>query len=111
MGRVDERLSLDHFARMPRFHVRDTFEIPDRKLFVMAGSVVDGEVRAGMFVRVPRKSSLDMTARIHSIEFARRVGGGEDVCLCIQSEPELAEVLRGLDIGNETFEITKDGSV
>jgi hypothetical protein len=95
---------------MPRFHVRDTFEILDRKLFVMAGSVVEGEIRKGMFVRVPFNSSLDMTARIHSIEFARRLGGSEDVCLCIESEPELAEILRGLDIGDETFEVTIDGS-
>jgi len=94
---------------MPRFHVKDTFEIPDRKLFVMAGSIVEGEIQTGMFVRVPFNSSLVMTARIHSIEFAHRQGG-EDVCLCIESEPELAEILRGLDIGDETFEITKDGS-
>lgn len=65
---------------MPRFHVRDTFEIPDRQLFVMAGSVVEGEMRAGMFVRAPFNPSLDMTAWIHSIEFARR-HGGEYVCL------------------------------
>jgi hypothetical protein len=32
---------------MVKFYVKDTFEIPDRRLFVMAGSVVEGEVRAG----------------------------------------------------------------
>ena len=94
---------------MPKFHVRDTFEIPDRQLFVLAGSIVEGEIRAGMFVRVSFNSSLDMTVRINCIEFARRQGG-EDVCLCIESEPELAEMLRGLDIGDETFEVTTDGS-
>ncbi len=94
---------------MPRFHVRDTFEIPGRQLFVMAGSVVEGEIRAGMFVRVPLNSSLGMSVRIHCIEFSRR-HGGEDVCLCIESETELAEVLRGLDFGGETFEITTDGA-
>ena len=94
---------------MPTLHVKDTFEIPDRQLFVMAGSVLEGEFRAGMFVRVPLNSSLDMTARIHCIEFVRR-NGGEDVCLCITSEPDIAEILRGLDIGDETFEVTTDGS-
>ena len=94
---------------MPRFHVRDTFEIPDRKLFVMAGSVVEGEIRAGMFVRVPFNPSLGMTARIHSIEFARRQDG-EEVCLCIESKPELVEIFRGLNIGDETFEVTPEGS-
>jgi hypothetical protein len=94
---------------MPRFHVRDTFEIPDQKLFVMAGSVVEGEIRTGMLVHIPFNSSFATTARIHSIEFARRQGG-EDVCLCIESEPELAEFLRDLNIGDETFEVTADGS-
>lgn len=92
---------------MPRFYVRDIFEIPDRKLFVMAGSVAEGEIRAGMFVRVHFNPSLDVTARISSIEFARRQGG-EDVCLCIESEPALAEILRGLDIKDETFEVTTE---
>ncbi len=94
---------------MPKFHVKDTFEIPDRKLFVMAGSIVEGEIRTGMFVHIPFNSSLATTARIHSIEFARRQDG-EDVCLCIESEPELAEFLHDLNIGDEIFEVTEDGS-
>lgn len=95
---------------MPKFHVKDTFEIPSRKLFVMAGTVIEGEIRQGMFVRVPFNSSLDMTVRIQCIEYARRAGGSEDVCLCIESEPELVEILRAFDIGDETFEVTTDGS-
>lgn len=76
----------------------------------MAGSIVEGEIRNGMFVHIPFNSSLVMTARIHSIEFVRRQGGGEDVCLCIKSELELAEVLRGLSIGDEIFEVSTEGS-
>ena len=68
----------------------------------MAGSIVEGEIRNDMFVHIPINSSLVMTARIHSIEFVRRQGG-EDVCLCIKSELELAEFLRGLSIGDEIF--------
>ncbi len=37
---------------MPKFHVKDTFEVPDRGLFVLAGSIVDGIVRSGMFVHL-----------------------------------------------------------
>jgi hypothetical protein len=96
---------------MPRFHVRDTFEITtDRKLLVMAGSIVEGEIRAGMFVHVPFHLSLDMTARIHSIEFARRPGR-ENVCLCFVPEPDALELWRGLKIGDETLVITEGGSV
>jgi hypothetical protein len=96
---------------MAKFHVRDTFEIAtDRNLFVLAGSIVEGVVRQGMFIRVPFNSSFAVTAQIHSIEFARRRGGGEDICLCIASKPQLAEIFRGLDLRNETFEVTVDGS-
>jgi hypothetical protein len=76
---------------MAKFHVRNTLEITtDRKLFVMAGSIVEGEIRVGMFVHVPFNPSASVTARIHSIEFARRSDGRDDVCLCIEAEPALA---------------------
>ena len=95
---------------MPKFHVINTFEIPDRQLFVIAGSVVEGEIRAGMFVHVPFNPAVAMTARIHSIEFARRQGDGEDMCLCLQAEPDALELWRDLNISDETLEITEDRS-
>lgn len=95
---------------MLKFYVRHTFEIPERNLFVMAGEIVEGDVRAGMFLRVPFNSRLAMTARIHSIEFARRLGGSEDVCLCFEAESNALDLWRGLSIGGEIFEITTDGS-
>ena len=94
---------------MPRFHVRDTFEIPDRKLFVVAGSIVEGEIRTGMFVRVPLNSETGMRLLIHSIEFARRQDG-EDVCLCVWSGPNFTDALRGLHISGETFEVAAEGT-
>lgn len=74
----------------------------------MAGSVVEGQLRAGMFVHVPFNSSLDMTAQIHSIEFARRQGS-EEVNLCFELKPDALKLWRGLNIGDETLEITEDG--
>ena len=94
---------------MPKFHFKDTFEIPDRKLFVIAGSIVEGEIRAGMFVHIAFNPAFATTVRIHSIEFARRQGG-EDVCLCIEVDPEFAEFMRDLNIDAETCEVTADGS-
>jgi len=77
-------------------------------MFVIAGSIVEGEIRSGMFVHIPFNSSVSTTARIHSIEFARHQGG-EDVCLCIKSEPELARFLRDLNICDETLEVSTEG--
>lgn len=92
-----------------RFHVKDTFEIPSRQIFVMAGSVVEGEISAGMFVHIPLNSLAAITFRIHCIEAARRQGG-EDVCLCFESQGKAGELLCGLNIENETFEVTTEGS-
>lgn len=95
---------------MPRFHVTNTFTIEGRRLFILAGSIVDGEIRPGMFVRVPFNSALEMTAQIHSIEFAHRLDGGESLCLCIPcSDEKELEIWRGLKISDETFEVD-DGS-
>lgn len=55
------RQKLDALATsnaMPKFHVRDSFEIPDRKVFVLAGSIVVGEIWTGMFVRLPLRSEI-----------------------------------------------------
>jgi len=96
---------------MAKFHVKDTFAIEGRQHFVLAGSVVEGEIRPGMFVHVPFNSSTAMTARIDCIDFARRVGGHEDTCLCIRyTEPGELELWRGLEIGDETFEVTTNDS-
>jgi hypothetical protein len=94
---------------MARFHVRDTFEIPERKLFVLAGSIVEGDIQPGMFIRVPFNSSIQMTVRFHSIEFARRKDG-EEPCLCVVVESELAMILRTLNIRDEIVDVTTDGT-
>jgi hypothetical protein len=94
---------------MPKFHVRDTFEIPSRKLFVLAGSIVEGEIRKGMFVHVPCNSALDITGKIHSIEFARR-NDGEDVCLCFEGDSDELGFWRAMNITDETLEISEHGS-
>ena len=94
---------------MPKFHVNRTFKLPDRQLFVMSGSVLEGEILPGMFVHIPCNSSLDITARIQSIETALRQGA-EDVCLCIQSDDDEADFLSGFNIRDEVIEVSTEGS-
>ena len=94
---------------MPKFHVKETFELQDRNLFVMAGSILEGEIRPSMFVHIPCNSSLDITARIHSIETIRR-HDVEDVRLCIKSEPDKMDFLTAFNIKNETIEVSAEGS-
>jgi hypothetical protein len=91
---------------MSKFRVSDTFAVERRRLFVLAGSIADGQIRAGMIVNVPLNASLSIAGQIQSIEFARRIDGREDICLCIayESSDEL-KVWKALNIHNETLDV------
>ena len=91
---------------MSKFQVDNTFALESRRLFVLAGSIVEGQIRAGMIVKVPLNSSLSISGQIHSIEFARRTDGREDVCLCITYEgPDEVDVWKRLNLRNETLDV------
>jgi hypothetical protein len=91
---------------MSKFRVNDTFTLERRRLFVLAGSIVEGQIQAGMMVNVLLNSSLSISGQIHSIEFARRADGREDVCLCIACEgSDELDVWNGLNIQNETLDV------
>ncbi len=94
---------------MAKFHVIDTFVLESRKLFVLAGFIVDGEMRIGQSVRVPLNDKLAMDARIEAIEFARRSPHRDDVCLCI-SYTDTGELAfwQGLNIGDEALEVVAE---
>jgi hypothetical protein len=96
---------------MSKFRVKDTFALESRRLFVLAGSIVEGQIRAGMIVNVPLNSSLVASGEIHSVEFALRADGREDVCLCISYEDsdELG-VWKGLNVENETLDVVPSNS-
>ena len=92
-----------------KFHVRDTWELTtDRQLFVMAGTIVEGTIQKGMFVRIRLNDQVEYMVRIYSIEFARREGR-EDVCLCIAEGPEISGFLSSLNIKDENLEVTREG--
>jgi hypothetical protein len=67
---------------MARFHVIDTFTLESRKIVVLAGSIVDGKICRGQFVRLPLEGSHHWVP-IEFIGFARRNPDREDVCLCV----------------------------
>jgi hypothetical protein len=81
--------------------------LESRQLFVLAGAVVEGDIKAGMTVVVPLNSAISISERIHSVEFARRADGGDDdVCLCIAyDDREAAQILEDLGIEDETLDV------
>ena len=92
---------------MPRFHVRDTFTISDKSLFVLAGFVIEGEVIAGMSVRLPFNASIMMSEVIDHIQHVERPDG-DVVCLCLRCRSaEEATLWDALKIKDRTIDITR----
>jgi len=92
---------------MPRFHVRDTFAINDKSLFVLAGFSIEGEIVAGMLVRMPFNANVMMTAEIDHIQRVERPDG-DVVCLCIRyTDPEELTLWDALKLKDRTVEIIK----
>ena len=91
---------------MSKFRVNDTFALESRQLFVLAGSIVEGQIRAGMIVNVSFNSSLVISEQIHSVEFCRGTDGREDVCLCITYEDsDELRVWNALNVQDEVLDV------
>ena len=90
---------------MSKFFVKDTFEIPCRQLFALSGRVVEGEIHTGMFVPVMYNTAVQITARIHSVEYTENSSDGKDMCLCLETGHKMLPVWSGLDIKNTTLEV------
>lgn len=88
---------------MAKFHVTDIFEMAERRLVILMGSVVDGEISVGVYARIPVDANHYWSLRVHSIEFAR-TRRREDLCLCFESEPGLLDALKGLELNDTTID-------
>ena len=92
---------------MSRFHVRDAFPMNGKSIFVMAGFVIEGDIAAGMLVRLPFRDAVMMTAEIDHIQNLRRPDG-DVVCLCIRClDPKEVTLWEALKIKDKTVEIIK----
>jgi hypothetical protein len=78
---------------MAQFQVNEVFEIESRDLFVLVGQITEGEILAGMTVL-----ALEHSATLHSVEFVRRQGGGDDIGLCLKLRAKDREVWRSLEL-------------
>lgn len=90
---------------MPRFHVRDTFAIGDKNLFVLAGFVIEGEIKDGMLVRLPFSATIMLTEPIDHIRHLQRPDG-DVVCLCLQCDTtDDAALWHALQLKDRTIDI------
>lgn len=92
---------------MARFHVRDTFAISDKAFFVLAGFAIEGEITAGMLVRLPFNAQVTVTEEIDHLQHVLRPDG-EVTCLCIRCHtPQEAALWEALRLKDTTVEVIK----
>ena len=90
---------------MAKFHVRETFVIEDKKLFVMAGFILEGEITARMLVSLPFNSTVMMTAEIDHLQILRRPDG-DITCLCVRFiDPAEVTLWQALKIDDRLVDI------
>jgi hypothetical protein len=90
---------------MARFHVRDTFATKDNRTFVLAGFVVEGEVEAGMTLRLPLQDYALVTAEIERLEAVHRPDG-DVVCLCLHCDgPSDVSLWQALALKDRAVEV------
>jgi len=78
---------------MNRFHIKESFSI-DPDFFVFAGSLIEGEAKAGMIFEVPVPGHKWRIV-VKAIEFVDKRGGESFLGLRVQN----ANYLAGLGVG------------
>lgn len=94
---------------MAKFLVKDTFELSERQFFVLAGSVVEGEISKGMLIRIPLNTKLEVTERIDAVEWLTG-RDGVSTALCMKADHEVVEFWRGLNIKGDLLEVSIEPS-
>jgi len=77
----------------------------ERRLLVLQGRLVEGEVRPGMHIRVALNSALSVTARIDAVESVPSEEPGT-TNLSIGCDEDELELWQTLDLVDETIEVS-----
>lgn len=84
-----------------RFLVQRTYLLPSRSLFVLEGSITEGNVQPGMSLLIRFNRSLSMACKIEGVEFVRG-SETERVALTVRyDDADEGEFLQGFNISNE----------
>jgi len=88
---------------MAKFHVSRAFELPGQGAFVLAGTIVEGEVQAGMWLDFSSGVSCPR-GPIHSVE-VQSSGGSEGVWLIFKTNSEGLALWQLLNIRDEVMNV------
>lgn len=78
---------------MTKFEIREVLNLPGRAEFILAGRVLDGEVRAGMLALISIQAELYWSLTIKAIEYIDRISVGESLVglVCMDDDDQAAE--------------------
>jgi len=79
--------------QMAKFEVHEIFRLPARREIVIAGSVLEGQVSAGMSVQFELQPKLTCSAIIKGVEFIDRVAAHESLVGLVLVEQDEKEAL------------------
>ena len=89
------------------FRVRDGFDLPIRRAWVLRGEILDGVIQAGMFLAFPFNDSVEMTTPIQAVEVISEGGRAHSIGLLLAYEDDLGlELWRGLTSPGEILHVT-----
>jgi hypothetical protein len=96
-----------------RFFVTKSFPLKQSKLFVLAGKIVEGEVRAGMRLLLCFNPPFNTILPIHSVEFVDSIEKREaEIGLTVKYDnDEELEMLLALNIESKEIEIQEETNV
>lgn len=101
----------DDLSTDARVQVHATFTVSFPKpIFVVAVEILEGNVGPNMLLRIPLKSTLDVTVRIASVEYIHNSWGLPLRGLCIQcSDDTSQQFVDALNIGDEILVVSQRG--
>ncbi len=95
--------------RTATFYASGSFLLRERRLFVIVGDVLEGEVRAGMKLSVPL-GGIALTTRVASVEFVDVIHERKAYLgLAIEcADPDELDFWMGLGISGETLTLESE---
>lgn len=79
---------------MTKFEIREVINLPRRVEFILAGRVLEGEVRAGMSALISTQAELYWSLTVNAIEYIDRISVGESLVglVCMDDDDQAAEI-------------------
>jgi len=93
---------------MGKFRVKSALAMPEVSAVVLIGTVVENEVAAGMFVRVPLNSMTNYVVRVQSVQLAAGPVR-TDVALSLEADEDEQDFWRALGVEGELLEVSEVG--